>query len=63
MIPQTPTIAPILPILPIHRMARLSGMGAMRLMGRPQPTATLDAESTEVLGKISSLLKGNIHND
>ena len=53
MIPQPPMIAPI---PPIHRMARLSGMGAMRLMGCPQPTAALDAESAEVLGNIKALL-------
>ena len=52
MIPQPPIIAPI---PPIRRIARPRGMGAMRLMGCPQPTA-LDAESAEVLGNIKALL-------
>lgn len=50
---QPPKIAPI---PPIHRMARLRGMGAMRLMGCPQPTAALDAERAEVLGNIKQAL-------
>ena len=45
MTPQPPMIAAI---PPMHRMARLSGVGVVRLMGCPQPTAALDAESAEV---------------